>query len=301
VKLPDLAELLALRGAARNARLEAPGRARSSLLGSHHGAQRGRGLEFEEVRAYVAGDDTRRIDWRVTARRGRPHTKLFREERERPVWLLVDLHPAMFFGTRRQLKSMLAVRAAALLAWIAATDGDRVGAIITDGTQLRCLPPRAREQGVLPILNTLLALQPQAPAAAPPGGLRNALASLAPLVRPGSLVMALSDFAEASEAADTSWSVLAAHGDCRLFWITDAIEQRGLPNGWFRAGLGGRSWVFDGADVRSRWLAAWTAREARLSSLAQRLRMPLTRLDTGRTVLDALQVPLQSREPSIAA
>ena len=93
-------------------------------------AQRGRGLEFQEVRPYVSGDDPRTIDWRVTARRGKPHTKLFREERERPVWLLADLNARMFFGTRRQLKSTVVVRAAALLAWSAALGGDRVGAVV---------------------------------------------------------------------------------------------------------------------------------------------------------------------------
>src|SRR6202012_43382 len=103
---------------------------RALHAGAHRSAHRGRGLEFQEVRPYVSGDDPRTIDWRVTARRGRPHTKLFREERERPVWLLVDLQPGLFFGTRRQLKSALAVRTAALLAWIASLDDDRVGAVI---------------------------------------------------------------------------------------------------------------------------------------------------------------------------
>ena len=115
VKLPALEELLTLRAAARTLSLRAQGPARALLLGSHRSAHHGRGLEIEEVRPYVAGDDPRSIDWRVTARRGRVHTKLFREERERPVWLLVDLGASMFFGSKLQLKSMAAVRAAALL------------------------------------------------------------------------------------------------------------------------------------------------------------------------------------------
>src|SRR3546814_15399654 len=80
--------------------------------GGQRSAQRGRGLEVEEVRPYAVGDDARSIDWRVTARRGRLHTKLYREDRERPVWLLVDLHPGLFFGSRRQLKSALLLLAA---------------------------------------------------------------------------------------------------------------------------------------------------------------------------------------------
>jgi uncharacterized protein (DUF58 family) len=301
VKLPDLTELLTLRGAARNVRLDAPGRARAVLLGSHRGPQRGRGLEFEEVRPYVAGDDTRRIDWRVTARRGRPHTKLFREERERPVWLVVDLQPTMFFGSRGQLKSMVALRAAALLAWVAVADGDRIGAVIANGSEVRCLPPRAREQGVLPILNALLALQPLAPGAAAPASLTSALGTVAPLVHPGSLVLVLSDFADQADANDTLWYTLAAHSDCRLYWITDPLERNALPDGRYRAGLGERSWTLDGAEVRGRWLAAWQTRASRVETLAQRLRVPATRLDTGQTVQSALQLPLEPREPTLAA
>ena len=94
-----------------------------------------------------AGDDPRSIDWRVTARRGRVHTKLFREERERPVWLLVDLGASMFFGSKLQLKSTVAVRAAALLAWAAALGGDRVGAVIGNARTERVLPMRSREAG----------------------------------------------------------------------------------------------------------------------------------------------------------
>ena len=100
--LPGLAELVALRGAAHGLSLHAHRPALAQLQGGHRSAQRGRGLEFEEVRPYAPGDDARTIDWRVTARRGRPHTKLFREERERPVWLVADLHPGLFFGSRRQ-------------------------------------------------------------------------------------------------------------------------------------------------------------------------------------------------------
>ena len=100
---PDLDELLTLRGAAQGLRLPSRRPSRALQAGAHRSAHRGRGLEFQEVRPYVSGADPRTIDWRVTARRGRPHTKLFREERERPVWLFADLSAAMFFGTRRQL------------------------------------------------------------------------------------------------------------------------------------------------------------------------------------------------------
>jgi uncharacterized protein (DUF58 family) len=299
VKLADLNDLLVLRGAAHRLTLRSRGPARALLLGSHHSAHRGRGLEFEEVRQYVPGDDPRSIDWRVTARRGRPHTKLYREERERPVWLLVDLNPTMYFGSRVQLKSTVAVRAAALLAWVAAHGGDRIGAAITNGTVTRCIAPRSREAGVLPILNTLIELQPTAPASTPPHTLHSTLETLAPLVHPGSLVLVLSDFAALTEYDDALFSRLAAHSECRLFWIVDPLEREGLPEGRFRGGLPGKIRAIDGRNVHAQWLAAWQRREARVTALAQRLLLPVTQLTTTQPVEQALEELL--RAPNAAA
>jgi uncharacterized protein (DUF58 family) len=101
-----------------------------ALAGTYHSAFRGRGVEFEEVRPYVVGDDVRTIDWRVSARTGRAHTRLFRAERERPVYLLLDQRHSMFFGTRGSMKSVQAAHAAALLAWAALAGGDRVGGLV---------------------------------------------------------------------------------------------------------------------------------------------------------------------------
>ena len=201
--LPDLAELVALRGSARGLSLHAHRPALARLQGGHRSAQRGRGLEFEEVRPYAPGDDAKRIDWRVTARRGKPHTKLFREERERPVWLLLDLHPGLFFGSKRQLKSALLLRAAALLGWVAIQSGDRLGAVLPDNKGLAHIyAPRGREAGVLPLLHALVENQPQKPGLPDTGSLEAALVALRPLLQPGSLVLVLSDFSGLNESAE---------------------------------------------------------------------------------------------------
>ncbi|HUY84503.1 MAG TPA: DUF58 domain-containing protein [Steroidobacteraceae bacterium] len=296
MRLPELDELLGLRAAARASGLRVRGSARAPLLGSHRGAHRGRGLDFEEVRPYVAGDDARSIDWRVTARRGRLHTKLYREERERPVWLLVDLQPGMFFGTRRQLKSALAVRAAALLAWAITGGGDRVGAIVATGTQMHCHPPRAREAGVLPLLRSLVDLQPRAPAEPRAAALEEALRTALPLVRPGSLVLAISDFAGAGAAIDPHWLSLGAHAECRLYWITDALEERGLPDGRFRGGIPGQLRPLGGAAARARWIDGWRERGRRVQAIAERLRGQPIRLDTGERAEEVLPPLLRSAQ-----
>jgi uncharacterized protein (DUF58 family) len=289
MKLPELEELVALRGAAHGLSLRARRPVLANLQGPHHSGLRGRGLEFEEVRAYAAGDDVRHIDWRVTARRGRPHTKLYREERERPVWLLADLHPGLYFGSRRQFKSALLIRAAALLGWVAALGGDRVGALIarSDGST-RILPPRGREAGVLPVLDALVEAQPRDPGPAASGALGTALASLRPLLQPGSLVLVLSDFSDLDATAEAALAGASTHNDCRLIWITDPLESAGLPDGSYRVGLPGRLWWLDGARSRPNWQQAWKAREQHLAELAARLGLPLTRLATADAVVDSL-------------
>ncbi|MGC8518088.1 MAG: DUF58 domain-containing protein [Steroidobacteraceae bacterium] len=293
MSLPTLEELLALRGAAHNLSLQHQRRSRATVLGAHTSAQRGRGLEFEEVRLYTPGDDPRSIDWRVTARRGRPHTKLFHEERERPVWLLVDLQPGTFFGSRRQLKSALIVRVAALLAWTAALEGDRVGALVATGqAPLRILPARARLAGVLALLETLLAAQPRAPAPPEPQALLEALRASVPLIRPGSQILALSDFAAPAAREEPLWLPLTRHNDIRLYWATDPLEAQGLPAGRFRAGLPGRLAILDGQRVRTAWHDAWRAREQGLARLSQRLAAPVVRLDTSQPAETALRQSL---------
>jgi len=296
MRLPDLAELVALRGAAQGLSLHAHRPALARVAGGHRSAQRGRGLEFEEVRLYAPGDDTRSIDWRVTARRGRPHTELFREERERPVWLVADLHPGLYFGSRRQFKSALMLRAAALLGWAAARGGDRLGAVLPSAEGPPQLwAPRGREAGVLPVLQALVAGQPQGPGQPRPEALVALLAALRPVLQPGSLVLLLSDFSGLDEAGEALITTLAARADVRLLWITDPLEAQGLPAGAFRVGLPGRLWWLDGERSRVAWQLAWGQREARLTALAQRLAVPLIRLATpdeaGHTLRALLQEP----------
>ena len=293
--VPDLTELVAMRAATPGLRLTSRRTARALHAGSHRSIQRGRGLEFQEVRPYVSADDPRTIDWRVTARRGRPHTKLFREERERPVWLLVDLSPAMFFGTRKQLKSALVARAAALLAWTAAGGGDRVGAAVVGSSSYRIIPPRAREGGVLPVLAALVDMQPSAPALAGAVSLNDGLEALVPVVHPGSLILALSDFAVLDTNTHSAWSSLAVHNEFQLFRVTDPLEREALPDGRYRVGTRGHSVTIDGARSRGTWLANWEERNRRLEALAHRLGAPVTQIDTSQPAEEPLRAILSGK------
>lgn len=123
----QLDELIALRRYAQRVHYKPTGSA--IRAGNHLSKLRGRGMDFAEARNYQAGDEIRHMEWRVTARTGRPHVKLYQEERERPVVILSDFNPSMFFGTRLAFKSVIAARLAAMLAWTAIKQGDRVGGL----------------------------------------------------------------------------------------------------------------------------------------------------------------------------
>ena len=129
-----------------------------SMSGNYLARSKGHGMEFDEVRHYQVGDDIRTIDWRVTARTGITHTKIFREEVERPVIIATDLNHTMFFGSQLLFKSVQAAHVASLLAWHSKQRGDRVGGIVFNEKKHVEIKPRSRQQGVLHYLHALCEL-----------------------------------------------------------------------------------------------------------------------------------------------
>ena len=151
----SLEQLIAARFNAKDLNLKQRRRALSLLAGASKTNFRGRGLDFSEVRAYQAGDDIRSIDWRVTARSGKPYTKLFQEERERPILVMVDQRQPMFFGSQHCFKSVMASYLAALLAWSGLQQGDRVGGLVFGNEQQQEIRPRRSRQSVLALMQLL--------------------------------------------------------------------------------------------------------------------------------------------------
>ena len=132
-----------------------------ALAGQYHSAFRGRGMEFEEVRPYQIGDDVRTIDWNVSARHGEPFVKIFREERELTVMLLVDCSRSQQFGTQEAFKRELAAEIAATLAFSAITNNDKVGLILFTNTVERFVSPRKGQTHVLRVVREVLAFEPK--------------------------------------------------------------------------------------------------------------------------------------------
>ena len=151
--VPTLPELIALRALVQGRR--GARRGRHGVQGHALSNLRGRGMEYAESREYAQGDDARHIDWRLTARSGRTHTKLFQAERERLTLVVADTSPSLYFGTRMRFKSVQAARAAALAAWVAVRDGDRIAALRgTDGEAP--VAPAAGPRGALRVLDALV-------------------------------------------------------------------------------------------------------------------------------------------------
>jgi len=300
----DLQDLLALRQESRHLHIALRGKVLATRSGGHLSRFRGRGMEFDESRIYQPGDDPRNMDWRVTARAGRPHVTLFREERERPVWLLTDLGLGMRFGTRVAFKSVIAAQAAALLAWAAADQGDRVGGLVFDESRNYEGRPAARTRGLLPLLNALAELsQPPAEKTTLNGGgyasLNAAAEQLTRLVRPGSLVFLLSDFADLARQQEPTWlGRLGAGSEVVLVRIFDPLEALPPPPGRYPVTDGRRRGLLDTRQAarRGRWQRRFADLSDRLADLSLGHHAHLIELRTDQPVGETLSLGLRPHE-----
>ncbi len=209
-------------------------RIRSQQIGQYLSNFKGRGMEFDEVRLYQLGDDMRYIDWRVTARRGKPHTKLFSEERERAVFLCVDYRASMFFATQGVFKSVLAARCASLLAWNANHHNDRVGGLIFTDSIHHELKPRRGKVQVLQFIKQLVKMQDISPSSRNPEAIQEALARLRRVANPGSLIFLISDFRDLNAQAESHLRQILKHNDVVMLFTYDPLESQLPPAGRYR-------------------------------------------------------------------
>ena len=292
----SLTELIALGGPAAQAAGSA-----TAAPGAHATPQRGCGMEFAETRLYQSGDDARTIDWRQTARRGRMYTKLFQEEREHVVRLLVDLGPSMRFGTRVAFKSVAAVRAAAWIAWRAVAAGDRVGLTLWNGEQQHAIPPLGRRAGILTLLRCLADASGNAPPAVAQG-LTPPLRSLGRKPRPGSAIVIISDFAVLDAETERHIAALAGQAELMLIHVSDPFEAQ-PPPGRYRLNDGSSELTVDlhSTAARAAYGAAFEARRAALLQLAGRsggALVPLaTDADLARVLAAVMRQPGLRRAP----
>ncbi len=295
----SLQSLIALHRAAQSLSLK-PGRIRALSGGEYHSPFKGRGMEFDEVRAYMQGDDARTLDWRVTARTGSPHTKLFREERERPVLLWLDLRSTMLFATQGAFKAVRAAQAAALLGWTAVQQGERLGGLVFSEHSHIELRPR---RGKPPLLHLLQRIAFHAAwrnhdfSGDSSQALNQALTRLRSVAQPGSLIAMLSDFSGLDDQGRAQLALLSRHSELMLIDIHDPMEQELPPPGKYRLSDGDNFITLFTSDQRLReeYRARYVRQQHELQRLCRRYRMQLLPLGTADDPLNVLQQALGVR------
>ena len=248
-------ELIALRGVKLPLRtITRP--AHAPFSGNRLSRLRGRGVDFAEVRLYQPGDDVRSIDWRVTARKAKPHTKIYREERERPTLVVVDQSRSMLFGSRVRLKSVAAAECAALLAWHSVDGGDRVGGVVYDDAAEHAFKPFRSARAVVRLLSRLgLANRALLDAGARLPSQRrlpSVLAHLVRVARNGYRIYLISDFDGFDADDERQLHRLARHNSLVLIHVSDPLEQELPPPDRYSVTDGAARSTLSTADAKAR-------------------------------------------------
>ena len=288
-------ELMQLRFQAKSLKLRRRKKSLSLLMGPNKTSFRGRGIDFEEVRKYQAGDDIRTIDWRVTARSGKPYTKLFQEERERPVLIATDQRQVMFFGSQHCFKSVTAAHVSALLAWSSFQNSDRVGSLVFNEDNQIETRPRCSRQAVLRQLHNIADYNNQLSVSEPTNAnfkFFELLQDLRRITRPGTAVYIVSDFSGAEhELTQETIYQLSRHAEITAIHISDPLEATLPPNGQYVITNGfNRKSIFTGNKVlRARYESNYISNFNKLHTKFSRLGIPFITINTSDSPLQILQ------------
>lgn len=272
----------------------------SVLSGRHASRLRGRGLNFEELRNYLPGDDVRNIDWRVTARTREPHVRVYTEEKDRIAWLVVDQRQSMFFGSRWKMKSVVAAELAAIASWRVLAQGDRVGAVVFGDRDLDVVPPHRSAERVARILKHVVDRNHALNAGATTDGrgmLNRALQRLAAEARHDCLVCLVTDGDGIDDDTRRHVTRMSQHNDVLAAFVYDPLEQAMPDAGRLVFTDGARQVEFDSSERRLRdaFAADFEERLRRLSETSRRHAIPLLPIDTATPVDEQLRAALGRR------
>jgi len=275
---------------------------RAQFNGQYLSTFKGRGMEFDESRPYQPGDDIRAMDWRVTARTGKAHSKVFREERERPVLLWVDYRQPMFFGTQQHFKSVLASKIAALLAWSTAHHGDRLGGLIFSETEHVELRPSRGKSASLHFIKQLAqhsAWNNINKEAAHTKSAADALGRLQRVNKPGSLIFLISDFRNMDDLGWSKLSQLSRHSDVVLISTHDPLEQQLPPAGNYKISDGNKELNLNTYNKKQRqqYQQRFLSQQSKLKNIVRKMGMHFLSISTADEVLTTLQKQLGLKSP----
>ncbi|KZY28092.1 MULTISPECIES: DUF58 domain-containing protein [unclassified Oleiphilus] len=292
--------LARLRWQAKNLKLRKAKAISRPQSGSHLSKFRGRGMEFAEVRVYQPGDDVRSIDWRVTARRQTPHTKLFNEERERPLLVICDQSKSQFFGSKHSFKSVRAAEAAALFAWSALDHNDRVGGIVFSDIAHHEVKPARSRKSVMQYINFLSqfnqALNIEDSKIPPSFSLDKALIEAVRLAKPGTLIVIISDFLHFNQETEKALKALSRHNELLFIRSYDPLEEELPPPGLHPVSDGQQTLLINSnsAQVRSDYSAWATQHKNQLEEMSKRFKSLLINLSTHQETSHCLQEILRN-------
>jgi len=263
--------------------------------GAYLSAFKGRGMEFDESRVYQAGDDIRNMDWRVTARTNTPHTKVFREERERPVLLWLDLSKSMMFATRKKFKSVIACEIASLIAWSAAKNNDRVGGLIFSENEHVEIKPRRGKTAVLDFIGRCTKHSSwTASAEKKSDTILNKAAAVSRLRKvshPGSLVFMISDFRDMDKKAFAHIQNIARSSDIIMINISDPIEAELPAAGSYKLTDGKNELQIQTSSKKNRvaYHQRYLSHQQQLEKFCRQHRIHLINISTEDDVLETLK------------
>lgn len=286
----SLGQLIKLRYGARELTGFPKIQARQMLAGGHKSRFRGRGMDFDQVRIYQPGDDVRSIDWRVTARTQVPHTKIFSEERERPILVISDLRSPMFFGSQR-LKSVVACEISAALAWAGLAANDRAGGLVFGPQQQADIKSRRSHHAVLQFIHRLhefsaQLIEPQVDRYS----LADILEESRQFILPGSTIFIVSDFHDLDNSCERHLFELARHGNLNFCHVYDDIETELPPPSLYAVTDGQQQTLLDSSNnqLRQRFVDLFSQRSQHLRKLSEQLSAGLLLFNSADQVMSVL-------------
>jgi len=297
-----LQQLLIQRHAARTLEYLIHSRSIAGISGLHLSKMRGRGIDFEEFRPYQPGDDIRLIDWRVTARTSKPFTKVFREERERPVIIAVDQTHNMYFGSQMAFKSVIAAQAAAVFCWLAIDNGDRVGGLVFSDVESSLVRPKRSRRSALHLLNQVYEFNqrlrdiknPEAQVPTDPDfqpGLAHALGQIRRITKPGSTLYVISDFVTLDDKALQYLNQLSRHNNVVCCFVYDALEEQLPVPGIYSITDGSKKGALNtfSSRARTRYREQFRERLRRLEGELDKLQIRLIKMRTNQLVVEQIR------------
>ena len=288
-----LSELLRFGYLPKHFTLRPNGAVLSKLSGRHRSALRGRGMDFSEMKQYVQGDDTRNMDWKATRRTGKPYVRIYNEEKDRNVWLVISQMNSMFFGSQKQMKSVSAAQTAAIMAFKALETGDRVGAVVYNNEEVKFFKASSGKNNLVQIMTEIERqnrLLKASNSNNQKGNLGKALKILSSLAKHDDLVVLIGDARAVDEESARHITRINAHNDVIGVIVSDPLEEKIIPSSslFFSDGV-------ETVDVDSRSKTFQkeysNLREARLSGFrnsSKKNALPLLIISTERSVLDQL-------------